>query len=87
MAEGTTFETQSPTPSEDGAVAPGRRAGFGLRRTLLFAGIAAVSAGIAFLAVRATMRQPPSDPTTERIEALIDEANRLLRELDDQKRA
>ncbi|MEO6990667.1 MAG: hypothetical protein ABI346_05820 [Candidatus Baltobacteraceae bacterium] len=87
MAEGTTFETHSPSPSEDGALVPQPASGSGLKRALLFAGLAAVSAGIAFLVVRATMRQAPSDPTSERIEALIEEANRLLRELDDQKRA
>ena len=58
-----------------------------LRRTLWFAGIAAVSAVVAYTVVRATAtRRPPEDPTSERIQSLIDEANRLLRTLDDKKR-
>lgn len=56
-----------------------------LRRALLFAGIAAVSAGVAFVIVRATLTRPPQDPTTERIQSLIDEANRLLKQLDEKK--
>ncbi|MBC5800611.1 MAG: hypothetical protein GIX03_03380 [Candidatus Eremiobacteraeota bacterium] len=56
-----------------------------LRRTLLFFGIAAISAGCAFLFVRVTLLRPPADPTTERIQQLIDEANRLLAQLDDKK--
>ncbi len=56
-----------------------------LRRTLLFFGIAAISAGCAFLFVRVTLLRPAADPTTERIQQLIDEANRLLAQLDDKK--
>lgn len=55
----------------------------GLRRTLIFVGVAAASAGIAYGVVRATLARPPADPTTERIQQLIDEANRLLKQLDD----
>ena len=57
----------------------------GVRRALIFVGIAAASAGIAYGIVRATLARPPSDPTTERIQQLIDEANRLLKQLDDKK--
>ncbi len=57
----------------------------GWRRALLFVGIAAASAGIAYGIVRATLARPPADPTTERIQQLIDEANRLLKQLDDKK--
>jgi hypothetical protein len=66
------------------AEAPAKRGG-SLRRTLLFVGIAAASAGIAFAIVRATLARPPQDPTTERIQSLIDEANKLLKQLDEKK--
>ena len=58
-----------------------------LWRVLAIVGIAALSAGIAYAVVRATGRRGPADPTSERIQSLIDEANRLLKTLDDQKRA
>jgi len=54
---------------------------------LLWAAIATVSAIVAYVVVRATAGRPSSDPTSERIQSLIEEANRLLRTLDDQKRA
>jgi len=54
-------------------------------RALLFIGIAAASAGLAYAVVRATLSRPPADPTTERIQQLIDEANRLLKQLDEKK--
>jgi hypothetical protein len=54
-----------------------------LRRSLVWAGVVGVSAAAAFLIVRAVMARRPVDPTTERIQSLIDEANRLLRTLDD----
>ena len=72
------------TPGGAQAEAPVKR-GFNLKRTLLFVGIAAASAGIAYAIVRATLTRPPQDPTTERIQSLIDEANRLLKQLDDKK--
>jgi hypothetical protein len=56
-------------------------------RILAFVGIAAVSAGVAFALIRLSTQRPPPDPTGERIQALIDEANRLLKTLDDQKKA
>jgi hypothetical protein len=89
MADGTGTETfATGTSAENGVLSPQPAQGVGMRKALLFAGIAAVSIGVAFLVVRAAVRRPPPpDPTTERIQALIDEANRLLRELDDQKRA
>ena len=64
---------------------PGQSRNAGLKRALLFAGIAAISAGVAFVIVRATLSRPPQDPTTERIQGLIDEANRLLKQLDEKK--
>jgi len=56
-----------------------------LKRALLFIGIAAASAGLAYAIVRATLTRAPVDPTTERIQQLIDEANRLLKALDEKK--
>jgi hypothetical protein len=67
------------------AEAPVKRSTPSLRRTLLFVGIAAASAGIAFAIVRSTLARPPQDPTTERIQSLIDEANKLLKQLDEKK--
>ena len=55
------------------------------KRALLWLGVAGVSAAVTFFLIRATMQRAPSDPTTRRIEALIDEANRLLRALEEQK--
>ncbi|GAC1572952.1 MAG: hypothetical protein NVS3B7_03890 [Candidatus Elarobacter sp.] len=55
-------------------------------RTLVWLGIASASAALTFFVLRATMRRPqPSDETTERIQALIDEANRLIKTLDEKK--
>jgi hypothetical protein len=36
-----------------------------------------------FAVVRSMVRRAPADPTTERFQGLIDEANRLLKQLDD----
>ena len=69
----------------DGALPPRSDSGSPAVRTLIFVGLAAASLSIAAIMVRAAFRQPPSDPTTERIQSLIDEANRLLRQLDEQK--
>jgi hypothetical protein len=61
-------------------------AGFPLRRTLVWFGIAGASAALTFFVLRATLRRPvPSDETTERVQALIDEANRLIKTLDEKK--
>ncbi len=62
-------------------------AGGSFWRTLAFVAAVLLSAGIAFAIVRSLMRKPPPDPTSDRIQSLIDEANRLLKTLDDQKRA
>lgn len=56
-----------------------------LRRAAMWIGVAGVTAAISFLVIRSAMRRPPADPTTQRIEALIDEANRLLKALEEQK--
>ncbi|MFY9781299.1 MAG: hypothetical protein WAJ85_12425 [Candidatus Baltobacteraceae bacterium] len=88
MTQGSGIETyangaNSQPAASDGAASQVRDKS--LRRALLFVGIAAASAGIAFAIVRATLARPPSDPTTERIQQLIDEANRLLKQLDEKK--
>ena len=56
-------------------------------RILAFVGFAALSAGVAYALIRAATQRAAPDPTGERIQALIDEANRLLKTLDDQKKA
>ncbi len=91
MAEGSGLETYAnhsnsttAAPAENGLGAePGADAA--LKRALIFIGIAAASAGLAFAIIRATLMRAPADPTTERIQQLIDEANRLLKQLDDKK--
>ncbi len=76
---------QSSAPGAEGA-ADQTRAGFPLRRTLVWFGIAGASAALTFFVLRATMRRPvPGDETTERVQALIDEANRLIKTLDEKK--
>ncbi|HZO92311.1 MAG TPA: hypothetical protein VFB22_00960 [Candidatus Baltobacteraceae bacterium] len=61
--------------------------GFPLRRTLVWLSIAGASAALTVLVLRATMTRahPAGDETTERIQALIDEANRLIKALDEKK--
>ncbi len=62
------------------------RAGIPLGRTLVWLGIAGTSAALTFFVLRASLRrQPPSDETTDRIQALIDEANHLIKTLDEKK--
>lgn len=56
-----------------------------ITRTLVWIGVAGLSAGLAFTIVRALLARPPVDPTSERIQQLIDEANQLLKTLDDQR--
>ena len=49
-------------------------------------GIASVSVAVGLVAVRvALQRAVPSDETAERIQALIDEANHLIKTLDEKK--
>lgn len=63
-----------------------RRRSLPLGRTFVWLGIAGASAALTFLVLRATLRgQPPTDETTERIQALIDEANQLIKTLDEKK--
>ncbi len=54
-------------------------------RTLIWVGVAGLSAALAFTVARAIMARQPVDPTSRRIQELIDEANQLLKTLDDQR--
>ncbi len=74
-----------PPGSENGAAAPAAVRNVVLQRALVGAAIAVVSAAVTFFVVRNSMRRPPVDETSERIQSLIDEANRLLRTLDEKK--
>jgi hypothetical protein len=86
MGEGLSTDTTArATGSENGAVPAQPVRASNAWRTLAFIGIAAATAGLAFAVVRMTMRRPPADPTAERIQSLIDEANRLLKQLDEEK--
>jgi hypothetical protein len=77
-----TFTTNGTTPEKPAEVETSQQGG-SLLRTFLILGVALASAALVFAVVRATLRRAPSDPTTERIQGLIDEANRLLKQLDD----
>lgn len=56
-------------------------------RTLLWIGAAGLTAALTFTIVRAVMlhRRPQPDDTSRRIQQLIDEANQLLKTLDEQR--
>jgi hypothetical protein len=50
-------------------------------------GVVGVGAAVAYAVVAAVARanRPPDDPTSQRIQQLIDEANSLLKTLDEQR--
>lgn len=48
-------------------------------------GVAALGATLAYVSLRIAAAQRREDPTTQRIQELIDEANSLLKALDDQR--
>ena len=86
MQDSTAVEDQAPAEGTAGTngARPARDSGVG--RALLFVGFAAVSAAVAYVLIRAVMNRPHTDdPTAERIQSLIEEANRLLKELDEKK--
>lgn len=56
-----------------------------LTRTLIWIGVAGLGAALTFTVVRALVNRRPPDPTSERIQQLIDEANHLLKALDEQR--
>ncbi len=62
----------------------GKRDG-SITRTLIWVGVAGLSAALAFALIRAALSRRPADPTSRRIQQLIDEANQLLKTLDDQR--
>jgi len=82
-------ETQmngSPPPAAEPA--PGGSKANVAARTAIWTGVAlgAVStAAIAFFVVRAMWQKRAPDETSERIQSLIDEANRLIRTLEEKK--
>ena len=75
--------------SAEGVRNPDTRRDDQIRKALLWIGaVSAVSAVAAFVVVRATVgRTNAPDPTSDRIQSLIDEANTLLKQLDNQKRS
>lgn len=52
-------------------------------RTLLWIGVAGLTAALAFTVVRVLSQRRPTDATGARIQQLIDEANQLLKTLDE----
>ena len=61
-------------------------------RTLMWTGIglaiAGLSVAVGIIAVRVALRhEAPSDETADRIQALIDEANHLIKTLDEKKQS
>ncbi len=74
-------------PTTDERPAPAKAPGFPLARTLIWLGVAGASATLTYFVLRAALRPAPSasDETADRIQALIDEANRLIKTLDEKK--
>jgi membrane protein implicated in regulation of membrane protease activity len=56
-----------------------------LTRTLMWIGVAGLGVALTFVLARALVNRRTADPTTQRIQQLIDEANQLLKALDEQK--
>jgi hypothetical protein len=81
----TNTESPAGTPASNGAADGQAAKNVTLQRTLVWVGIAGASAALTFFLVRNSMRRAPVDETSERIQGLIDEANRLLRTLDEKK--
>lgn len=79
------MEMNVPPTSPDAATSPTTGKNVVLQRALVWGGIATASAVLTFFLVRNSMRRTPVDETSERIQTLIDEANRLLRTLDEKK--
>ena len=80
--------TDQSSQTTNGETAQPSRNGFPLARTAVWLGIAGASAALTFIVLRASLRRaaPASDETTARIQELIDEANRLIKALDEKKR-
>ncbi len=75
---------KTPEPTQDEDSSEGR-----LLRTLLWiglgAGIAGLGVAIVYVSLRLASSERRDDPTSQRIQQLIDEANTLLKALDDQR--
>lgn len=79
-------ETPLNGPPNPGAPEPEAKGG-GAAAAAVWIGIvgACVAVAAAYLVVRTMWNRRPPDETTERIQALIDEANRLIRTLEEKK--
>lgn len=82
MTDLTETTTNSTAPSQSRDARPTGLDG----RVLVWAALVAVSAAAAFVVARSLLGRREPDPTSTRIQSLIDEANQLLRSLDEQKR-
>ncbi|MEO6836291.1 MAG: hypothetical protein ABI231_10365, partial [Candidatus Tumulicola sp.] len=86
-----TLQPSDPAPGEATAGRAENGDNRGLSRTLVWIGVgvsvAGLGAAVAYSIVRAVVgaRRLPDDPTGQRIQQLIDEANSLLKTLDDQR--
>jgi len=56
-------------------------------QTLIWIGVAGLGAALAFTLIRSLAANRTYDPTTQRIQQLIDEANHLLKSIDDKRSA
>lgn len=80
----TQVQQTNETSATNGQPPSGDRDG-NITRALVWIGVAGLSAALAFTVVRAMLTRQPPDPTSQRIQQLIDEANQLLKTLDDQR--
>ena len=64
---------------------PDAAGGANVTKALIWIGIAGLGAALAFTVVRTLVTRRPADPTSQRIQELIDEANQLLKTLDEQR--
>lgn len=80
-----TDQTSAPRTNEEPAQP--RNTSFPLARTLMWVGVAGASAALTYLVLRSVLRPAAAAPdeTADRIQALIDEANRLIKTLDEKK--
>ena len=78
---------RSGAESKGGVPEPEVKGGGGAATAAVWIGIAGacVAVAAAYLVVRTMWNRRPPDETTERIQALIDEANRLIRTLEEKK--
>lgn len=63
----------------------GGHGGATVTKALLWIGIAGLGAALAYTVARTLVSRRPADPTSLRIQDLIDEANQLLKTLDEQR--